>query len=182
MPEKKDVSDLQKQKSVRARKKRRMSYNAKTRLWLVLCYPVGLTRMWRARCSWSLGKKYAVSSIALVVLLAVMLAPAPKNVHRGSIELYGEDPEVEVYGPVLPENFISGVQTVSTASVIVRDEDRVDDTVYVYASKNGKAYHVSGCEHYYDGMQKLTTYEAYYLGYVPCSSCNPPVYTGGVSS
>ncbi len=65
---------MQKQKSVRARKKRRMSYNAKTRLWLVLCYPVGLTRMWRARCSWSLGKKYAVSSIALVVLLAVMLS------------------------------------------------------------------------------------------------------------
>ena len=64
---------MQKQKSVRARKKRRMSYNAKTRLWLVLCYPVGLTRMWRSRCSWKLGTKYLISSIALVVLAAALV-------------------------------------------------------------------------------------------------------------
>ena len=119
-----------------------MSYNARTRLWLVLCYPVGLTRMWRSRCSWKLGTKYLISSIALVVLAAVLLAPAPQNVRKGSIELYGEDPEVEVYGPVLPQNYVMTASSSAGQSVIVRSEDIVDDTVYVYAIKKGKAYHL----------------------------------------
>ncbi len=157
-----------------------MSYNARTRLWLILCYPLGLTRMWRARCSWSLSAKYAISSIALIVLAAVLLAPAPKNVHRGGVELYGEDPEVEVYGPVLPEGFVATTGTSPAQSVIVHSEDAVDERVYVYASKGGKGYHQKTCEYYYDGSQKLTVYEAHYLGYAPCSACNPPVYTGGV--
>ena len=178
----KDVLNLQKREPVRRRaRRRRMSYNARTRLWLILCYPLGLTHMWRSRCSWKLGTKYAISSIALVVLAAVILAPAPKNVHRGSIELYGEDPEVEVYGPVLPENYVTRSTGGTAQSVIVRNEDIVDDTFYVYASRNGKGYHLKSCEYYYDGSQKLTVYEAYYMGYKACSSCNPPIYTGGVS-
>ena len=173
---------MQKREPMRRRpKRRRMSYNARTRLWLILCYPVGLTRMWRSRCSWKLGTKYLISSIALVVLAAVLLAPAPQNVRKGSIELYGEDPEVEVYGPVLPQNYVMTASSSAGQSVIVRNEDIVDDTVYVYASKKGKAYHFKTCEYYYDGSQKLTVYEAYYMGYKPCSSCNPPIYTGGVS-
>ena len=178
----KEVLILQKREPVRRRqKRRRMSYNARTRLWLVLCYPLGLTRMWRSRCSWKLSTKYLISSIALVVLAAVLLAPAPQNVRRGSIELYGEDPEVEVYGPVLPQNYVMTASSAASQSVIVRNEDIVDDTFYVYASKNGKGYHLKTCEYYYDGSQKLTVYEAYYMGYRACSSCNPPVYTGGVS-
>ena len=161
-------------------RRRRMSYNAKTRLWLVLCYPVGLTRMWRARCNWKLGTKYAVSSVALIVLAAVLLAPAPRNVHKGGIELYGDDPKAEVYGPILPENFVVTASSGAGQSVIVRNEEQVDDTVYVYASKSGKGYHLKSCEHYYEGGLVLTPYEAYYLGYVPCSICNPPVYSGGV--
>ena len=178
----KEVLDLQERKPVRRRaRRRRMSYNALTRLWLVLCYPIGLTRMWRSRCSWKLGTKYLISSIALVVLAAVLLAPAPQSVHRGSVELYGDDPEVEVYGPVLPENYVTRSTRSTAQSVIVRNEDIVDDTVYVYASRSGKGYHLKSCEYYYDGSQKLTVYEAYYMGYIPCSSCNPPIYTGGVS-
>lgn len=178
----KDVLNLQKREPTRRRpKRRRMSYNARTRLWLVLCYPIGLTRMWRSRCNWKLRTKYLISSIALVVLAAVLLAPAPKNVHRGSIELYGEEPEVEVYGPVLPQNYVMTAAGSTAQSVIVRNEDIVDNTVYVYASKNGKGYHLKTCQHYYDGMQKLTAYEAYFMGYKPCSECNPPAYTGGVS-
>lgn len=172
---------LQRQNPVRKRaKRRRMSYNAKTRLWLVLCYPVGLTRMWRARCSWRLRTKYAISCIALVLLAGVLLAPAPRNVHRGGIELFGEDPEVEVYGPVLPEGFVATGSAGAVQSVIVRNEEVEDDKLYVYASKGGKAYHLKVCDYYYDGAQKLTVYEAHYLGYVPCSQCNPPVYAGGV--
>lgn len=178
----KDVLNLQKREPTRRRpRRRRMSYNARTRLWLVLCYPIGLTRMWRSRCSWKLRTKYLISSIALVVLAAVLLAPAPKNVHRGSIELYGEEPEVEVYGPVLPQNYVMTASGSTAQSVILRNEDMVDNTFYVYASKNGKGYHLKTCQHYYDGMQKLTVYEAYFMGYKPCSECNPPAYTGGVS-
>ena len=178
----KDVLNLQDRRPVRRRaKRRRMSYNARTRLWLILCYPVGLTRMWRGRCTWKLGTKYLISSIALVVLAAVMLAPAPQNVHRGSIELYGEEPEVEVYGPVLPQSYVARTTNSAAQSVIVRNEDIVDDTFYVYASRNGKGYHLKSCEYYYDGSQKLTVYEAYFMGYRACSTCNPPVYTGGVS-
>lgn len=165
----------------RRARKRRMSYNAKTRLWLLMCYPIGLTRMWRARCNWRLSTKYALSSIALVALAAVLLAPAPQNVHKGNIELYGDDPEVEVYGPVLPENFFA-TSAPNEQSVIASSENVADDAVYVYASKSGKGYHLKTCEYYYDGNMKLTPYEAYYLGYTPCSVCNPPVYSGGVAN
>ena len=173
---------MQKREPTRKRaKRRRMSYDARTRLWLVLCYPVGLTRMWRSRCSWKLGTKYLISSIALVVLAAVLLAPAPQSVHKGSVELYGEEPEVEVYGPVLPQNYVMASAGSAAQSVIVRNEDVVDDTVYVYASKGGKGYHLKSCDYYYASQQKLTVYEAYFMGYRPCSACNPPAYTGGVS-
>lgn len=173
---------MQKREPVRKRaKRRRMSYDARTRLWLILCYPVGLTRMWRSRCNWKLSTKYLISSIALVVLAAVLLAPAPKNRHTGSVELYGEDPEVEVYGPVLPQNYVMTAASGNAQSVIVRNEDIVDDTTYVYASRDGKSYHLKTCEYYYDGAQKLTVYEAHYMGYKVCNTCNPPIYTGGVS-
>ena len=110
-------------------------------------------------------------------------APGARAAERapGSVELYGDDPEVEVYGPVLPENYVTRSTRSTAQSVIVRNEDIVDDTVYVYASRSGKGYHLKSCEYYYDGSQKLTVYEAYYMGYIPCSSCNPPIYTGGVS-
>ena len=86
------VSNLQTRKQRQPgayRKQRRMSYNGKTLLWLFLFFPVGLTLMWRWKCSWRAGVKAAISAPVLLALLAVMLYPSPNVSNVGSITLYG---------------------------------------------------------------------------------------------
>lgn len=173
-----DVLTLQKHAHGQpARRKRRMSYNRKTLLWLLLCFPVGLSHMWRSRCRWSLGVKYAVSSLAVAALAAVLLLPSPAVGGQGSVTLIGDEPSVEVYGPQAPMNYVRS-SGAAQASVIVADEELVDDRLFVYAAANGKNYHMKKCEYVRDTSKKLTVYEAYYAGYTQCSVCNPPAYTG----
>ena len=159
-----------------------MSYNGKTLLWLLLCFPVGLTRMWRSRCSWRLGVKYALSSVVLAALAAVMLLPSPAVSRQGSITLLGDEPAVEVYGPQLPMNYVLTNRGYAGDSVIVPDEDLVDNRFYVYAGEKAKCYHLETCDYAYDAAKKLTVYEAYYAGYKQCNICNPPAYTGTLES
>lgn len=171
---------LQRRVQTRKRaKKRRISYNSKTLLWF-LCLPIGFIRMWSDRCTWRLGAKYAVSGVILALLVAVLVVPSPQNVYKGSIELYGEDPEVEVYGPGIPQDFVVNIAPLAPQgeSIIVPDEELVDDHYYVYATSNQKAYHTINCRYAYATAQKLTLYEAFYLGYVPCEYCNPKSYNG----
>lgn len=162
-------------------KKRRMSYNSKTLLWF-LCPPIGFIRMWNDRCTWRQGAKYAVSGVILAMLAVVLVAPSPQNVYKGGIELYGEDPAVEVYGPGIPEDFVVNLAPLALRgeSVIVPDEELVDNNYYVYASSKQKAYHTYNCRYTYATSQKLTLYEAYYLGYVPCDVCRPKTYNGEI--
>ena len=155
-----------------------MSYNGKTLLWLLLCFPVGLTRMWRSRCSWHYGVKYALSSLVVIALAAALIYPSPSVGAEGGIVLYGEDPSAEVYGPKIPENYIFTGNTAAVGSVIVPEEDLVDNRFFVYAGEKAKCYHLSSCDYAYDSAKKLTIYEAHYSGYIPCNICNPPPYDG----
>ena len=156
-----------------------MSYNGKTLLWLLLCFPVGLTRMWRWRCSWSVGVKALVSAPVVLALLAVLLYPEPKVSNLGSVSLYGDSKSAEVYGPAVPMGYVLPAETIAPGSFIVPEEQLVDTRSFVYASNNGKCYHLQSCDYASSASKKLTVYEAYHLGYLPCDLCGSKPYTGG---
>lgn len=160
---------------------RNQRYNRKTLLWLFLFFPVGFTRMLSSACTWRRGSKCAVGGLALALLVAVLLVPSPYRAVRGGVELYGDDPEVEIYGPTLPESMVSGYTAPVIQSVVLpaEDADAADDTVYVYAAKDQANYHMENCKFAFASAQKLTLYEAYYLGYTPGKCCDAPSYTPG---
>lgn len=126
------------------------------------------------------GKKTLVLlALSCVLLTGVLLCPSPYNARRGGIELYGDDPEAEVYGPQLPETIVGGYTAPSIQSVVLPEETEGEgDTLYVYASEGQERYHLYKCKFAYASAKRLTLYEAYYLGYKPCGICNPPSYTG----
>lgn len=156
-----------------------MSYNGKTLLWLFLFFPIGLTRMWRWRCSWHWAVKAAVSAPVLIALLAVLLYPEPKVSNVGGITLYGEDRSAKIYGPEIPMGYMLPTETFAPESVIVPEEDLVDTRFFVYAAENATCYHLESCEYAFSTAKKMTVYEAYHSGYIPCDLCGSPPYTGG---
>lgn len=127
------------------------------------------------------GKRTLVwLALASAALIGVLVCPSPYNNQRGGVELYGDDPEVEVYGPQLPENIVGGYTEPSIQSVVLpEDSGDGDSTLYVYASEGQSNYHVYTCRYAYASAKKLTLYEAYYLGYKPGKCCNAPEYTPG---
>lgn len=156
-----------------------MSYNGKTLLWLFLFFPVGLTLMWRWKCSWRAGVKAAISAPVLLALLAVMLYPSPSVSNVGSITLYGENRSAKIYGPEIPQGYMMPTETFAPESVIVPAEDLVDTRFFVYSGENAKCYHLESCDYAYVGAKKMTVFEAYYAGLIPCDICGSPAYTGG---
>lgn len=148
----KDVTDLRKHEQGRNRAKKRRG-GKRTLVWLAL---------------------------ASAALIGVLVCPSPYNNQRGGVELYGDDPEVEVYGPQLPENIVGGYTEPAIQSVVLpEDGDGDDSTLYVYASEGQKNYHLYTCRNAYASAKKLTLYEAYYLGYKPGKCCNAPEYIPG---
>lgn len=145
-----------------------------TGLLLAVCPPVGIVLLWKRR--WSTGLKYALSAASVgILILAVALIPSGTNRVNGGVSLVGSEKQAEVYGPALPTAMVS-TYTVSTGeSVIASDVDETE-VEYVYAAKGQKNYHSYKCKFAYASSQKLTPYEAYYLGYTPCKACTPPVY------
>lgn len=144
----------------------------------MLFFPVGLTRMLSPACSWRRGVKCAISGLLAAALAAVLLWPSPYTRPRGGIELYGDNMSVEIYGPQLPEHIVGGYTTVASDSGVLADTSADEATLYVYALEGAANYHMPTCNYAYASAQRLTVYEAYYLGYTPCKICNPPVYTG----
>ena len=45
-----------------------------------------------------------------------------------------------------------------------------------YAADGAECYHEYKCKFAFASSQRLTTYEAYYLGFKPCNRCKPPIY------
>jgi len=155
------------------RPKRVNPANRKALKWLLLCFPVGVTLMWKHACTWRRGVKYAVTCAMVAVLCAVFLAPAAPEA-EGGIRLVGAKPEAEIYGPELPANIVKGYTKQATGSVLTEVVE--NDVHYVYAADGAKCYHEYECKFAYASSQRLTVYEAYFLEFEPCGLCNPPRY------
>jgi len=135
--------------------------------------PVGVLLSWRS--SWSNLVKYCMTGAAVaVMLLVVMLLPSAENTVNGGIEMVGRNAEVEIYGPDLPTAMVTGYTLTSYESLLASNEE--DSARYVYAATDGSCYHEYECKFAFASSQKLTLYEAYFLGYEPCGRCNPPEY------
>ena len=144
----------------------------KTALWL-LVPPVGLTMMWRRRCRWPIAVKAGVSALMAAILVAIIVIPTPTPA-AGGVELVTSHPEVEVYGPNLPNFIVPGYTNDQTDSIIVPAVE--NDVHYVYAADGAKCYHEYKCKFALASSQRLTVFEAYYLGFQPCNRCKPPIY------
>ena len=153
--------------------RRRDLRNLKTALWL-LVPPVGLTLMWRRSCRWPVALKAGISAAMLVALVAVFVLPTPTTTVAGGVELVTNKPEVEVYGPDLPNFIVPGYTNDQTDSIIVPGVE--NDVHYVYAADGAECYHEYKCKFAFASSQRLTVYEAYYLGFKPCGRCKPPIY------
>lgn len=152
----------------------RVWISAATGLLLVVCPPIGLVLLWKRK--WPARLKYALSAASMAVLaLTVILFPTGSKRTNGGVELIGSEKQAEVYGPALPTAMVSSY-TVSSAESVLADTSESEEIEYVYAGKGQKNYHSYKCKFAYASSQKLTPYEAYYLGYTPCNACNPPVY------
>ena len=168
----------------RSRSKKRIhprsrAYNRKTLLWLVLFFPVGFKRMLSAACSWKKGVKAAVSGLACALLAVVLLVPSPGVQHQGGVSLYGDETGGEPYGPELPTTIVGSYTAPVIQSVVLPAEDEEEGGItYVYATENQENYHTGTCQFAYASGQKLTVYEAYYLGYTPGKCCGAPAYEG----
>ena len=147
--------------------------NLKTALWL-LVPPVGLSRMWRRSCTWHPAVKACISVAMAAVLVAVLIAPTATPPKGGGVQLVTNRPEVEVYGPDLPSFIVPGYTSEQTDSIIVPAVE--NDVHYVYAADGAKCYHEYKCKFAYASSQRLTVFEAYYLGFAPCNRCKPPIY------
>ena len=167
------------QKRPGARRRRRMSCNGVTLLWLVLFYPVGLTLMWFWRCGWRSSVKLAVTAPLAALLLAVMLYPDPSISSIGNVTLYGENRSAKIYGPEIPLGYMLPTETLAPESVIVSKDQLVDNRFFVYAADNASCYHLESCEYAFSYAKKMTVYEAHHRGYIPCNLCGSPPYTGG---
>lgn len=145
-------------------------------LLLAVLPPVGVALVWRR--NWRTGTKAGLTAAAAAILTAaVLLIPSADSRVSGGVELVGRERAVEVYGPALPTAMVTGYTASSTDSVFAAAQE--EETEYVYAAKEAQCYHRSTCKFAYASSQKLTPYEAYYLGYKPCGRCNPPTYTPG---
>lgn len=162
-----------KPKSAKKAGKRGMNPNLKTALWL-LFPPVGLSMMWRRSCRWPMALKAGLSTAMVMILAAIFILPTPAKNTLGGVELVTNKPEVEVYGPDLPNFIVPGYTNDQTESIIVPGVE--NDVHYVYAADGAECYHEYKCKFAFASSQRLTVYEAYYLGFQPCNRCKPPIY------
>jgi len=154
-------------------------YSWFTLLWMIIFLPVGFLRMWRSRCRWPLGVKYAVSGLMIAALAGVFILPSPYEAPVGGLELYGNKPEVEIYGPKLPEGFVPGyVPVVTDSGVLPESSDDSEETeLIVYATEKQTKYHLFTCKYAFASGRHLTLYEAHLMNLEPCGLCEPPVYS-----
>lgn len=160
--------------------KKRMSAANRRVLSLIWLLPVGIPMMWQRSCTWKRGVKIGVTAAAAALVLALLIFPFPTSNRdlTGGVQLVNNVSDVEVYGPDLPTYIVPGYVDESAESIIV---DAVENTVhYVYAADGAKCYHEYECKFAFASSQRLTVYEAYYLGFEPCKRCNPPKYDGKI--
>lgn len=152
-------------------------YGRITLLWMFLCLPIGFLRMWRSRCRWPLGVKYAVSGLMLAALVVAFLLPSPYSAPMGGLALYGDEPEMEIYGPTVPESYVSSYAVpVKDSGVLPAEVEGESSELTVYATEDQSCYHLLKCKFAFASGRKLTLYEAYLLHLEPCKLCGAPEY------
>lgn len=164
---------------VRGRRQRRENLlcSLLAALFVVLFPPLGIFFVWRT--SWSGIVKTCMTGVAVAVLVvAVSMLPSADNRVNGGIEMVGRNAEIEVYGPELPTAMVTGY-TIPVSNDTVLSPVEESDVTYVYAASGARCYHDYKCKFAYASSQKLTVYEAHFLGYTPCGRCNPPAYVPG---
>ncbi|MGN0803382.1 MAG: hypothetical protein ACI4MF_12375 [Candidatus Faecivicinus sp.] len=167
---------MQSRKPARNRRRRVGFRRILSVMMSILIPPLGIFLVWRTR--WSNSARYCLTGLAVIcMVLIVALLPSPDARVNGGIELVGREPSAEIYGPELPTATVTGYVAPVSQSVFAQDEDQ--SVEYVYAMINGTYYHTSECRYAYESAQKLTVYEAYYLGYKRCTECVPPEYVPG---
>ena len=113
--------------------------------------------------------------VTAAALIGVLLAPSPDADKLGGVELFGAEPEVEVYGPELPVSTVGSYPVPVVESVILPESTAsTEEVTYVYASDGQDRYHLSTCKFAYASGHRFTVYEAQLLGYKPCGRCDPP--------
>ena len=174
----KDVTSLQHRANRRTfdNARRRKQNSAHILRCLLLCFPHGLVLMWKNSCTWRRSLKIAITCVYVALALTVVLYPAPGKEKSGSVEIVGLQREVEVFGPELPETMPESNYAYTATDSVVLTSNGNDDTVYVYASKGASCYHLFECKYAFASAQRLTVYEATFLGYAPCGLCHPPEY------
>ena len=145
--------------------------NGNTLLWLILCFPVGLTKMWKNSCTWKNGVKYIVSAVPALALAFVLIWPFGAEPARGGVNLVGNEKIAEVYGPELPENMVDGYSRPADGTVIAASDDTEDAVTYVYATDKQTHYHLGNCRFAYASGRRMTVYEAEFRGLTPCPRC-----------
>ena len=173
-----NVPALQSRNLVRQQRMRDKKNSARVVRWLLLCFPYGLSLMWRASCRWHTGVKLAVTGFFAAILIALLAYPMPELRPRsGKVEIVGIQREVEVYGPELPDVLPDqSTYRYNASDSIVASRDGSEEVEYVYAAPGAYNYHRYECKYAYASSQALTVYEATFLGYTPCKLCRPPVY------
>ena len=157
--------------------KRSKRYNWFTLMWLILCFPIGFLRMWNSRCSWHSAAKYSVSGLVIAALAVAFVLPSPYEAPVGGLELYGDEPEVEIYGPELPEDYVPGyVAAVLESGVLPPEDENAEERLIVYSTEEQECYHLLNCKFAYASGRRLTLFEADLLGLTPCGLCQPPAY------
>lgn len=168
--------DMRKSVAPRRNKRRGIWGKALSVIFSVIFPPVGIYLVWRAR--WSVTARYCLTGMAVVcMVLMVAFLPSADSRVNGGIEMVGRERIAEIYGPDLPTAMVTGYVAPPAESIFVKDD--VEGTVYVFATADGHFYHLEQCQYAYASAQKLTPYQAFYMGYLPCELCGAPAYIPG---
>lgn len=141
----------------------------------VLLPPLGLYLVWNTR--WSSKARCCLSGLAVISMVMIVALIPSVSGPAGGIEYVKIKPEVEIYGPDLPTATVTGYIAPVEQSVFVQVDE--EDITYVYAITEGTYYHLGDCKYAYASAQKMTPYQAHFMGYQPCPQCGAPEYVPG---
>ena len=105
------------------RSRRRNRVNWKNVLLILCCVvlpPLGFVLVWRS--SWRVTYKYiAFGAMAALMVGALVLSPWPTQNEEGSVTMVQREPEMEIYGPELPDDLVEGYEPRAGESVLAED-------------------------------------------------------------
>lgn len=159
----------------RTRRRRAQAYSHKnTALWLLLCFPMGLYRMWK-NSRWPIAVKSLVSILIFAILVAIVLpVTQPPERYIGGVELLTN--EDMLIGPTPPEGFerISMYSYNVTADSVLAEPEPTPVPIYVYCNDGGKFYHSKECTYVKATSNHCSLLQALDAGYKKCAECDAP--------